>query len=634
MKGKRCIFVISLVLLILLSLCGLGIAQPMYKEAPMLAELVKQGQLPPVEERLPSEPLVVEPVEVIGKYGGTWNRVALSPTDTRIRDRMGYETLVRWGRDGVSIVPNLAKSWELKDDGKTYVFYLREGVKWSDGHPFTADDVLFWYYDVMRNEEITPVFPAWLTAGNEPVEVVKVDDYTVEFRFATPHSLFLYYLAGPDTGALMFNHPKHYMKNFHPNYTPKEELDAKVAEAKFESWFQLYTQMAEPNLNKDLPTLRPWVLQSDPTSTRIVAERNPYYWKVDPEGNQLPYIDRVAWDIVQSVEMAVMKAVSGEIDMQGRHMSIYDYPLLMENRDKGNYDVYLWDEGKAGTAFYINQNVTGDEETAKLVRSIEFRKALSLAVNRDQINELVYLGQASACELMYPYESLRNDPEIKALYEYDPDEADRILDSLGLDKRDANGFRLLSDGRPLQLTLLVGLGYPMHPDVAEIVKVHWESVGVKTGLDVVSQELWWSRVQGNEYQIVPHYLEFCEGFIDMSYSSMCIVPCRALTYWAPVWGLWYESQGRNGEKPDGEPRRLQELFDELRVTPEPEEQDRLVEEILEIWAKNLWVIPTAGNYKIPIVVKRDFKNVPKEASLAYPYCSPGHLNPEQFFFDR
>lgn len=634
MKGRSCILTISLVLLILVSVTGFAMAQMRFNEAPMLADLVKEGKLPPVEERLPSEPLVVEPVEKIGKYGGTWGRVALSPNDTRIRDRLGYETLVRWGRDGVSIVPNLAKSWEITDDGKTYVLHLTEGVKWSDGQPFTADDVLFWYYDVMQNEELTPVFPAWLVAGNEPVNVVKTGDYTVEFQFAAPHSLFLYYLAGPDTGALMFNYPKHHLKNLHPKYAPEKELDAKVKEAKFESWFQLFIDKANPNLNRELPTLRPWVLKSEPTSTRLIAERNPYYWKVDTEGNQLPYIDRIAFDIIQSVEMAVMKAVSGEIDMQGRHMSIYDYPLLMENRDKGNYDVYLWNEGKAGTALYMNQNMEGDEGTVKLMQNLEFRTALSLALDRDEINELVYLGQAEPDHMMFPYETLRNDPEIQKLYKYDPAEANRILDSLGLDKRDKSGFRLLPDGKPLQMTLLIGLGYPMHPDVAELVKAYWEKVGVKTALDTVSQELWWSRVQAVDYQIVPHYLEFCEGFIDMSYSSMCIVPCRALTYWAPIWGLWYESMGKNGEKPDGEPRELQELFDQLRVAASVEEQEQLTEEILEIWAKNLWVIPTAGTYKIPIVVKRNFKNVPKDASLAYPYCSPGHLNPEQFFIEN
>lgn len=603
-----------------------------FNEAPMLADLVKQGKLPSVEKRLPAEPAVVEPVEEIGEYGGTWRRASLNPNDTRLRDRMGYETLVRWARDGKTIIPNIAKSWKTKDMGKTYIFYLRKGIKWSDGSPFTADDIMFWFYDVMLNKELTPTFPAWLAPGGKPVKVEKKDDYTIEFQFAVPYSLFLYYLAGPDTGVWIFNYPKHYLQQFHINYTPKDKLDSLVKNAKFNSWFQLFADRANPNTNSELPTLRPWVLRSEPTATRLIAERNPYYWKVDTAGNQLPYIDRVVFDIVQNVQMAVMKAVSGELDMQGRHMSLADYTLLAENAKKGNYDVYLWNEGKAGTSFYINQNYKGDESIAKLLSNINFRKALSLAINRDEINQLIYAGMASPCYTMFPTTSLRNDQSIRALYEYNISEANRILDRLGLTKRDKDGYRLLPNGKPLQLTLLVGLGYPMHPDVSELVKVYWEKIGIKTALDVVAQDLWWTRVQANNYQIVPHYLEFCEGFMDWSYSSMCVVPCRALTYWAPLWGLWYESLGKSGEKPTGDALKLQKLFDRLITSRTSSEINNIAEEILKTWAKNLWVIPTAGSYKIPIVVKKNFRNVPKDASLAYPYCSPGYLNPEQFFF--
>ncbi|HRU32057.1 MAG TPA: ABC transporter substrate-binding protein [bacterium] len=605
-----------------------------FSESPMLADLVKQGKLPSVEKRLPEEPIVIQPIEEVGKYGGTWRRAALSPNDTRIRDRMGYEPLVKWGRDGKTMVPNLVKSWELTNRGKTYVFYLRKGVKWSDGEPFTADDIMFWYNDVILNKELTPLFPAWLASGDKPVEVVKRDDYTVEFRFAAPYSIFLNYLAGPDTGVFITNYPKHYLQKFHPKYTPKEKLDSLVKEAKFDSWFQLFADKANPNTNPELPTIRPWVLKSNPTATRLVAERNPYYWKIDTVGNQLPYIDKVAFDIVQDTQMAVMKAVSGELDMQGRHMSLADYTLLMENRTKGNYDVYLWNEGKAGTALYINQNYKGDEDITKLFRNVKFRTALSLAINRDEINALVYLGQGRPCYVMFPFTSLQNDPNIRKLYEYNVAEANRLLDSLRLNRRNKDGFRLLPNGKPLQVTLLVGLGYPMHPDVSELVKTYWEKVGVKTAIDTVSQDLWWSRVQANNYQIVPHYLEFCEGFLDMSYSSMSFIPCRALTYFAPLWGLYYESLGKNGEKPTGDALRSQMLFDKLKTSTSKDEQDKLTEELLRVWAQNLWAIPTAGSYKIPIVVKKNFKNVPKNASLAYSYCSPGYLNPEQFFFEE
>ncbi len=603
-----------------------------FGEAPALAKLVEEGKLPPIEERLPDEPAVVEPVEEIGEYGGTWRRAAVSPTDTMIHVRLGYEPLVRWARDGKTIIPNLCTSWEVEEDGKVYTFHLRKGVKWSDGEPYTADDIVFWYEDILLNEDLTPSFPAWLAPKGEPVKVEKVDDYTVKFIFASPYSLFLEYLAGPDTGPHIFNYPKHYLKQFHPEYTRDEELTALTKEAGFDFWYQLFGDKAAPYTNPDLPTLRPWVLHSDPTAVRIVAERNPYYWKVDPQGNQLPYIDKIAFDMVQDTQMITMKAVQGELDMQGRNLSFSDYTLLMENRDKGDYRVFLWDDGKTGSAVFFNQTYNEDEYTASLLRDAQFRKALSLAINRDEVNQLIYLGQAPPAYDMFPFESLQNDPEIRSLYEYNVDEANRLLDELGLTEKNGDGFRLRPDGKPIQLTILVNLGYAIHPDVMELVANYWNKVGIKTVLDAVARELWWPRIQASDYQIAGYTAEFNKNCFDLTYATISIVPSSTSTYWCPLWGLWYQSGGKGGEKPVGDALELISIFDQIKVTIDPQERDKLTEEMLRIWAKNLWVAPTAGSYNVPVVVKNNFRNVPENATLAYPFSSPGYLNPEQFFF--
>ncbi len=603
-----------------------------FSEAPALSKLVEEGKLPPVEERLPDEPAVVEPVEEIGQYGGTWRRAALSPQDTKIHQRFGYEPLVRWARDGKTIIPNLCTSWEIGEDGKVYTFHLRKGIKWSDGEPYTADDIMFWYEDILLNEELTPSFPTWLAPGGVPVKVEKVDDYTVKFIFANPYSVFLEYLAGPDTGTYVQN-PKHYLKQFHPKYTPEEELAALTKEAGFDLWYQLFGNKNEPYTNPDLPTLRPWVLRSEPTAVRMVAERNPYYWKVDPQGNQLPYIDKIAWDIVQDTQMVAMKAVQGELDMQGRHLSFSDYTLLMENRDKGDYRVLLWDDGHTGGTVFFNQNYKEDEYTASLLSDAQFRKALSLAINRDEVNQLVFLGQAPPTYEMFPFDSLRNDPEIRSLYEYNVDEANRLLDELGLTKKDRDGFRLRPDGKPIQLTILTNLGFTsMHRDVMELVANYWSKVGIKTVVDAISGELWWTRIEANSHQIVGYTAELSKEFFDLTYSDLSIVPNRSINYWGPLWGLWYQSGGKSGEEPTGDALEIISIFDQIKVTIDPEERDRLTEEMLRIWAKNLWVVPTAGGYNVPVVVKNNFRNVPEKASLAYSLSSPGHLNCEQFFF--
>ncbi len=605
-----------------------------FSEAPALSKLVEEGKLPPVEERISDEPAVIEPIEEIGQYGGTWRRAALSPADAGLSVKFGYEPLVRWARDGKTITPNLCTSWEIGENGKVYTFHLRKGVRWSDGEPFTADDIMFWYEDVLLNKDLAPVFPAWLAPGGEPAQVEKVDDYTIRFVFDSPYSLFLEYLAGPDTGPHIFNYPGHYLKQFHPEYTRDEELAALTKEAGFDFWYQLFGDKSSPYRNPDLPTLRPWVLRSDPTAVRMVAERNPYYWKVDPEGNQLPYIDRIAWDMVQDAQMITMKAVQGELDMQAERISFSDYTLLMENRDKGDYRVLMWDYGKTGTAAFFNQNYSGDVYIASLLRDAQFKKALSLAINRDDINQLIYLGQASPTYMMFPFESLQNDPEIRSFYEYNVDEANRLLDELGLTEKDRDGFRLRPDGKPIQLTILVNLAYSMHSDAMELVANHWSKVGIKTALDAVSSELWWPRIEASDYQIAGYPAEFNKDCFVLTYAATSIVPCGINTYWCPLWVLWYQSGGKSGEKPSEDALEVISIFEKIKVTINPQERDRLTEEMLRIWAENLWVVPTAGSYNMPQVVKNNFRNVPERASLAYPFSSPGYLNPEQFFIKK
>lgn len=605
-----------------------------FNEAPMLADLVKQGKLPSVEKRLPDEPAVVDPVEEIGQYGGTWRRAALSAADTMIHQRLGYEPLVRWARDGKSLIPNICTSWKVGEGGRTYTFYLRKGLKWSDGEPFTADDIMFWYEDVLLNKELSPTFPKWLTVEGSPAKVEKVDTYTIRFRFTRPYSIFLDYLAGPEgPGPNLFDFPKHYLKQFHPKYTSKEKLDAMVKEAGFQAWYQLFSNKAGAHINKDLPTLRPWVLRSDPTAIRIIAERNPYYWKVDPAGNQLPYIDRIAFDMVQNIELINMKAVSGEIDMQARNIAFSNYTLLMENRAKGDYDVYRWTSGASGTAFFINQNVKGDPVLQKLFRNYKFRLALSLAINREEINNLVYLGLGDPAYKLLP-ESMWEDKELRSLYEYNPAKANQLLDELGL-KKDKTGYRVRPDGKPLNLTILVNLAYPIHPDVAEIVQKHWDAVGIKVAIDSISGALWWPRINASEYQIVAYEVDYTTGRYFLTYSRS-FIPNANSTYWAPLWGLWYATDGKaeGAEKPTGDALKLIALFDKIKVTTDEKQKAKLTADAVTLCAKNLFAIPTIAGYPQPCVVKNNFKNVPKTAIYAYPLLSPGYTNIEQYFIKQ
>jgi len=308
-----------------------------FSEAPILAELVKQGKLPPVEKRLPEKPLVIVPVEEVGKYGGTWRMAMRGRADTMLLVReVDYEGLVRIDPDLANVLPGLAESWKIGGNGRTFTFYIRKGIKWSDGQPFTADDIMFWYKDIILNKELTPVTPSWLTSEGEVVKVEKIDDYTVRFSFKKPNGIFLPYLATGTAGII----PSHYLKQFHPSYTPKDKLNELAKKEGLNTWLDLFNNKNNPWMNPELPVINAWkVVTPVGTGTRVVFERNPYYWKVDIEGKQLPYIDKLAIDIVDNLEVMKMKALNGEIDMQSRHIGqiIADYPLYAENKAKGGY---------------------------------------------------------------------------------------------------------------------------------------------------------------------------------------------------------------------------------------------------------------------------------------------------------
>jgi peptide/nickel transport system substrate-binding protein len=320
-----------------------------YQEAPQLRELAEADQLPPVHERLPSNPMVVEPVERVGEYGGTWRTALLGGEDGAWMVRtLGYENLVRWTPEWDGIIPNIAESYEINDESTEFTFYLREGMRWSDGQPFSADDIMFWYEDVFLNEELTPEKPAWLVIGDQPVVVEKVDDYAVKFVFAEPNGLFLQGLADV-RGVRPTAHPRHYFEQFHRDYH-SENLEQLVREAGVTDWLALFTLKGGGSgadirwWNSELPTLNGWVttVGIGESTNRMVAERNPYYWKVDSQGNQLPYIDRIRVALVEDVEIYNLMAVAGELDFVVSRTTLENYPLYRESADRGGYRVLLW----------------------------------------------------------------------------------------------------------------------------------------------------------------------------------------------------------------------------------------------------------------------------------------------------
>ncbi len=453
-------------------------------EAPALAELVKAGRLPPVEERLPKEPLVVKAVESIGKYGGTWHRGWRGIKDFHCYGRIVYETMLRWPRDPKDgVQPGLAKEWEWADGGKTLTLHLREGLKWSDGEPFSVDDIIFWWEDIERDTNITKsVHSEWMVAG-KPMQLEKVNDLTIKLKFAASNGL-------AETVGLAFHGsqwplgferfgffaPRHYLEQYHPKYNSS-------------ATYKQFEEMAW-EYNTDRPSMTPWrITEWETGADHMLATRNPYYWKVDAEGNQLPYIDEVYFYLVENTEAVNTLALSGKLDMQARSIDFNKISIYREQASTYDYHTLLWTNASAsGLTFFPNQSF-GDPKYRALMQDPKFRQALSLAIDRDLLNKVMYLEQAIPRTISVVRDSALFQSDIERLHgDYDPGKAKTLLDEIGL-KAGSDGRRTFPDGSPLTLVVETNSTSGPPADGIQIVSENWEAVGLRTNVESMSRDV-------------------------------------------------------------------------------------------------------------------------------------------------
>lgn len=624
----------------LLALSGTALAQGKYKEAPALADQVKAGKLPAVDARLPETPLVVPTVEKVGEYGGTWRRAFLGPADANNYVRVVYDALFRFSPDGAKIEPKVAESATPSADFKTWTIKLRKGSKWSDGQPFGADDILFWYNDVLLNKELTPTLPGWIkNADGTPAKVEKVDDNTVRFTYAAPATLFLTAVAnqdGADRTFAMFL-PAHYLKKFHPAHAPKADIDKAIQAAGFKTWTELFANKNAPPENPERPTMAAWVPSSRASDPVFTLKRNPYYVGVDSAGNQLPYLDEVRFTYFADAQALNLAAIAGNFDMQERHINMTNYPVLKEQEKTGKYRVIAWPTfGGADAVIAINSTYTADPEMGKVMAEKDFRKALSLAINRDQIKESVFLGLGEARQgVPAPWHPYFPGPEWAQKYtEFNRDQANKMLDGIGLNKKDANGIRLLPSGKPATIEISVVPAFGAWPDVALLVSKDWEAVGIKTIVQVRERALHFKMNENNEL-MAEVWNEDTSAFPYTGNAKADPRNAPILTI-GPLWRRWYATGGKEGAEPPAEVKRIVEIVDKAR-TVGPEEQVKLSQELYRIWAENLYEIGTIGLTPMVqgvVVTNVKFRNVPTTLGNDWPLRSPGNARTEQFYFTK
>jgi peptide/nickel transport system substrate-binding protein len=612
-----------------------------YHEAPMLAALVKAGKLPPVDMRLPENPLVVDTIESIGQYGGVWRRGFLGPGDFNNYHRVVYDALVRYSPDGTKIEPKLASKVEPSKDFTAWTVTLRKGAKWSDGSPFTADDIMFWYNDVLLNKDLTPALPTWMkNRDGSAVTVEKVDDITVRWVYKDPNTTFLMELANKDSGDRQFAVflPSKYLKQFHAKYADKAQLDRMAADAKFKTWVELFAAKNHPPENPDRPTMAAWVPATRISDQLFVLRRNPYYVGVDKAGNQLPYLDAIQFKFFADAQSLNLAAIAGQLDQQDRHINIVNYPVLKEHEKDGKYHIILWPVfGGADADVTFNETYAKDPELGKLFATRDFRIAMSYAINREEIKESAFLGLgeprqpvAAPWNPYYP-----GNVYAKKFTEFKPDEANRILDSLGLNRKDSEGFRLFpGSNRRVTVELSVVPAFGPWPDIAQLIAKNWEKVGIKTLVQVRDRSLHFQMRESNDLQ-AEIWNQDTSGF---PFTGVPKYDPRSLLYGTittgPLWKQWYDTNGRQGVEPPPEIKRIVELIDRGK-SASPQQQVRIAQEIFKIWVDNMFEIGTIGLTPLVqgvVVVNNRLHNLPAKLGNDWPLRTPGNARPEQWYY--
>jgi peptide/nickel transport system substrate-binding protein len=628
--NRRDVMELGLALGVVLATPGAALAA--LRETPAFEDDVASGKLPPIEDRVPKEPAVAE-LDQIGTHGGKLRMLMAGPKDTRMMVVYGYARLVGY-TPALDLVPNILKAIDI-DDNRVFTLHLRRGHKWSDGHPFTSEDFRYWFEDVAQNRHLSPSgLPVAMLPQGEMPRFEVLDETTVRYSWTRPNPLFLPDLAGPDP--LFIYRPFHYLKQFHEKYADKSKLDALVKQYNQRNWASLHNRLdaGYRNDNRDLPSLEPWILTTKPPSDRFVFERNPYYYRVDKEGQQLPYIDRVILSIADS-KIIPAKTGAGESDLQARYLRFDNYTFLKASEARNSYQVRLWRTGPGSQlALYPNLNVT-DETWRGLVRDIRFRRALSLAVDRHEINQVIYFGLAiEGQNTVLPQSPLYESKYGKAWARYDLSEANRLLDLIGLAKRDGEGTRLLPDGRPMEIVVENSGESTEQSDVLELIRDSWRKLGIKLFAKPSQLTLFRRRVfSGETLMSIDKGIE--NGLATAAMSPWEFAPTSQQQLEWPKWGQYYETKGAAGEPPNlPSAIRLKELYEQWLAAASHDEHARIWHEMLGIWAEEIFSIGTVAGVLQPVVVNAKLRNVPEQGIYNWdPGAYFGIYKPDGFWFD-
>lgn len=588
------------------------------RQAPML-----DGKgLPSLKDRLPEEPKIANemPADMlkteIGTYGGTMRTVtSVIGWDADVFVMSNEPLLNTPGILGKEITGNVLKDYKASADSKEFTFMMRKGLKWSDGKPVTSEDVRFSIEDILFNEELTPVFPAWLRAGGKadgaPLKFKVVDEYTFQITFDQPYGGFPIRLAieswrGYSDYILK---PAHFLKPLHKKYADAKQLEAKLKEGQYgpDDWVKMFNDkdVTSRELTKPeaigFPVLYPWMMVKR-SDTMTEYERNPFYFKVDAKGNQLPYIDKIQSALVQNIEMVTMKTIAGEVDFSRESAALIKMPLYKENEKKGGYRTLLSDMHVTPTDIFLNQTYN-DPTWRKVVQDVRFRKALSLGLDRKEIIDTIYYGFAEPGKI--------EDPA------YNVNEANKLLDEMGM-KKGPDGFRLAPDGKKFSISFEIGAQAPDIVPLTQLVVEFWKKIGIDVTMKTIDQTLWGSRRDANELQAT----------MIWTHTPLWYMADWGQNFWGRLWKLWLDTGGKQGEEPPADVKKFYDLVDKVSTSP-PDAAIKAIEDVKKEMGKNYWYFVHIENVKQPLIVSAKLGNIPEKG-----FAIAANFSGEQFFFKK
>ena len=606
---------------------------PALKETPMFADQVKSGVLPPVDKRVPEQPWVVKYFaggEGPGQQGGQLNMLVASARDTRLMTIFSYTRLIVYD-DKFKLKPDILESYEEKD-GREFTFKLRAGHKWSDGQPFTTEDFRFFWEDVANNKDLSSGGPnVELLVDGKPPKVEIIDPLTIKYTWDKPNPYFIESQAR--AAPLFLYRPAHYLRKFHAKYTPEAEI-LKSAKGGQQSWVAIYRRndVMYANDNVELPSLNPWVSTTPSPAQRFVYMRNPYYHRIDEKGQQLPYVDRVIFTVA-AANLVPAKAGLGEADLQPRYLNMRDYTFLQKSAQTSGVNVRLWEAGSGSQLALYPNLTTNDEEWRKLMRDVRFRRALSLAIDREELNQVVYIGLAKPSNNTIMPRSDLFKPEYATRWaDYDPKLANKLLDEVGLTKKDSQGFRLLPDGRPATIVVEHSSEETEDNDALALIADNWKKIGIKMLTKPQTRDNFRLRTFSGE-AVMTAFAGAVTAVPTVNTSPKEFAPTMLGGLQWSRWGMFVESKGKQGEKCDLESAcKLLDYVKEWETGATPEERRKAWDKILASNADEVFSIGTVNGVRQPVVVGPKVRNVPKEGYYAWdPGGYIGLYQPDTFW---